>query len=769
MRASTADVPSAEVLGKSVDGIHQATLERAIGRIFAVYSVVLVLDFWFNSLAASGQLPGSVAADVLLSLVLLWQAALAFRRPLSQRDLSLLAAATAGLTLATRILAVPASPFVEQDVYLLAVPAAAAWAVWSRRLVAPIPLLLVVIASGLWAPGNEVAIEQSVTALATVTLGGVAARILRAAARKADEDAERMSQQLASQDAALAIEETERRAANVVHDDVLSVLRAVALEGQPLPWSVLAAKAQLAQSALARQVLADGRGFASLGPALQRQALEFSPALNVSCQIDGDLDVPAQVGEALKGATGEALRNVAAHAGVPEATVTGRNDGSGVVEVVVRDNGAGFDPKRVPPGSTGLRSSVRKRVQDSGGSAAVISAPGEGTAVILKWRPPEAATLGAVDSLAWARRIAPRPPQIFLGFMLPIFASSLVLLCLHWQDQRWQLAAVGVYLSLLGIAALSARCLSEVRMTGRLAVSMAAANTIAAALGSLAVAPGTTDSFANWVAGDTGIVIAAVYFVRGPAWGITTLAFDLAALAAALLDAGRAFAASAWLGILISPTIGGAGLAAGFVFAFRSLSRYTETQLAEGRERLRLQARAEAMSRVDSAALENARRVAGPVLALVASGRAPDATTRTAAALANATIRDELLAPGFLTTQLAERVRTARTAGASVTVDFARQEDATLVDTARRLLHAALADIDSSSAITLQVHSAVEGHPPLLIMHAHMRRPSDVSLRRLADECGALVSDLGDHELLVRLQPRTEQSLALPQNGDTAG
>jgi len=47
-----------------------------------------------------------------------------------------------------------------------------------------------------------------------------------------------------------------------------------------------------------------------------------------------------------------------------------------------------------------------------------------------------------------------------------------------------------------------------------------------------------------------------------------------------------------------------------------------------------------------------------------------------AAALANATLRDELLAPGFPTPALAERVRVARTAGALITVDFTRPGDA---------------------------------------------------------------------------------------------
>ncbi len=768
LTSAAADRGPPAVPGEPAAGVHQTTLERAFGRIFAVVAALLVLDFWFSSLTVSGQLPGSVAADVLLSLLLIWQSARALGRPPLQRDLNLLVAATGSLMLATRILAVPGSLFLDQTAYLLAVPGAAAWAVWSRRLVVPVPVLLIVLATGAWDSGGDLAVEQSVAALATVTLGGVAARLMRAAARHADKDAHRMSQQLASQDATLAAGEAERCAANAVHDDILSVLRAVAVDGQPLPRSILVAKAQLAQSALARQVPADGRGFASLGPALRIQAPGFAPELNVGCHIDGDLDVPASAAEALSGAVGEALRNVAAHAGVRDVTVAARGDGSGGLEVVVRDRGAGFDLAQVGPASTGLRNSVRRRLQDAGGSAEVISSPGEGTTVVLTWKPSEPAAAEAVDSLAWARRVAPRPRLIFLGFMLPILLSSLVFLCLRWQDQRWQPAAVAVYLGLLGVAPLCARCLSKVRMTRRAAVGLAAANTILAAVGSLAVAPGTTDAFAYWVAGDSGIVIAAVYFARGPVLGLTTLAFDLAALLAGLLATGSGIIAGAWLGIVTSPVIG-AGLAVGFLAAFRGLSKYTESQLAEYSERLRLQARAEAMSRADSAALENARRVAGPVLAQVTSGHALDATLRTAAALASATLRDELLAPGFLTVALAERVHAARTAGVRITVDFARQGDAALVEMARGLLAAALTDLDADGDVTLQVHPAAEGHAALLILHVRSRQSDQDALRRRAGECGALVSDLGDHEFLVRLQPGPEHAAVLPLNGDTAG
>ncbi len=158
---------------------------------------------------------------------------------------------------------------------------------------------------------------------------------------------------------------------------------------------------------------------------------------------------------------------------------------------------------------------------------------------------------------------------------------------------------------------------------------------------------------------------------------------------------------------------------------------------------------------MDSTALEDARYVAGPVLALVASGRALDAALRTDAALASATLRDKLLAPGLLTGALSERVRAARTAGARITVDFARQEDAALVHAARELLDAALADLAPGDDITLQVHPSTDEDPAvlMLILRARSLRSDHADLRRNAAEYGALISDLDDGKLLIRLEP----------------
>jgi len=521
--------------GQPAGAVHQTALERVFGRIFAVLVALFVVAFWFSSSAVSGQQPGSVAANLLLSVLLIWQAARGLRRPPSRRDLCVLAAAAGSLLLASRALAVPGSPFLNDAAYELVTPAAIAWAVWSDWLVVPVPVLLIVLATGAWQLRGDLPVEQAGAALAVVACTSWAARLMRAGARRADADANVRSRQMAEQDTALAAEEAERAAANAVHDDVLSVLRAVSLADPQVPWSLVVSKAGHARDALVRQ--------------LPRKA------------------------------HGEALR-------------------------------------------------------------------------------PRPASARALDPLPWARRMAAGPQLIFVGFMLPVLLFGLVSLGLRWHDMRWQAAAA----------------------------------------------------------------------------------------------------------VAFAPAVG-AGVAATMLVAFRGLSSRTESQLAEYRDRLRRQARAEAVSRVDNTALDYARRVAGPVLDVVISSPAPDPDLRIAAALASATLRDELLAPGFLTPPLADRVRATRTAGANIIIDFAPQPETGLVQTARELLAAALAGLDAGSHATLQVHPSARERPPLLILHVRSRQSDHAALRRQAAECGALISDLGDHEFLVRLQPRPGRS-AVPAPGE---
>jgi hypothetical protein len=124
-------------------------------------------------------------------------------------------------------------------------------------------------------------------------------------ARQADADADDLSRKMAAGDAAIAAEEAERRAANAVDDDVLSVLRAVGVADRPLPWSLVVIKAKGALDALARQVTGSRPGLADLGPALRRQASQVAAELDVRCDIDDGLDLPRSAVEALGAATGE--------------------------------------------------------------------------------------------------------------------------------------------------------------------------------------------------------------------------------------------------------------------------------------------------------------------------------------------------------------------------------------------------------------------------------------------------------------------------------
>ncbi len=754
---TAADRARPAVPGEPAGAVHQAVLERVLGRIFSVFAALILAAFWLSSVTLGGQQPGSVAADLLLSTLLIWQVLQALHQPPSRRDLYLLAATTAALLLASRALATSRSPFLDDAAYALVTPVAVAWGVWSARFVVAVPVLLVVLTTGVLNPGGDLPIEQAAGVLAFVACTSCAARFLRAGARQTDDDNSALSRRMAAQDAALAAEEAERGAANVLHDDVLSVLRAASVADLQVPWSVVVANARLAQDSLARQVPLHPSGFADLASKLRRQASQVAAELDVRCDIDGDLDMPVSAAEALTAATGEALRNVVAHAGARSVTLTARSTGPGGVTVSVSDNGVGFDPARVGPASTGLRNSIQARLADASGRAEIISSPGRGTTVVLTWNPPQPTTVPVFDPLSWARRLAPRPQLIFAGFMLPILLYSLIVLCLHWQDMRWPAAAAAVFGGLLGIAVLCARYLSKVQMARSAAVVLTVTNTVLAVMGTLAVAPGTADPYAYGIAAGSGILITVVYLLRGPISGLTTLALDVAALTAGLLVTGRAVSPGDWVSILAGPAVG-AGVAAGLLAAFRSLTRYTELQLAENREQLRRQARAEAIRRVDSALVEYARHIARPVLDLIVSTQKPDPAVRMAAALANATLRDELLAPGFLTSALAEQVRAARIAGARVTLDFARGGDAALVEPARQFLAAALSDSGAGDDVTLQVHPSAEAHPALLILHLRGSRPGHAALRRSASEYGALVSELGNRELLVRLQPASEHT-----------
>jgi signal transduction histidine kinase len=102
--------------------------------------------------------------------------------------------------------------------------------------------------------------------------------------------------------------------------------------------------------------------------------------------MTGDLAVLGVLGplraEALDDAVAQCLINVARHAGVLEAELAVGLAG-GEVTVAVMDSGVGFDESEVPEDRIGLRTSIRARIEQEGGSVRLWSTKGIGTTIVL--------------------------------------------------------------------------------------------------------------------------------------------------------------------------------------------------------------------------------------------------------------------------------------------------------------------------------------------------------------------------------------------------
>ncbi|WP_010293612.1 ATP-binding protein, partial [Streptomyces sp. SA3_actF] len=102
----------------------------------------------------------------------------------------------------------------------------------------------------------------------------------------------------------------------------------------------------------------------------------------------------AHAARELTAAVAAALDNVARHAGEDARAWLLVEDETDAVLVTVRDDGPGIPEGRLAEaaeqGRLGVAQSIRGRLADLGGTAALLSVPGQGTEVELRLpRPPE--------------------------------------------------------------------------------------------------------------------------------------------------------------------------------------------------------------------------------------------------------------------------------------------------------------------------------------------------------------------------------------------
>lgn len=121
--------------------------------------------------------------------------------------------------------------------------------------------------------------------------------------------------------------------------------------------------------------------FSALEVAIHRQS-EL-----VQVEIEGSTDhlVPGEVADAVAESSLQALTNALNHAGADSTVQVFLKGTAKGFKIVVKDNGRGFRPSRVPKNRLGLRLSIVGRVQAVGGKVFIDSKIGVGTNVIIEW------------------------------------------------------------------------------------------------------------------------------------------------------------------------------------------------------------------------------------------------------------------------------------------------------------------------------------------------------------------------------------------------
>lgn len=226
---------------------------------------------------------------------------------------------------------------------------------------------------------------NSASYFANTVVAWLVARQLRSSGR----DADRNRAEAVARADELAQERERARHARLLHDRILQTLETLA-RGDWLPDATV--RGHLSAEASWLRALVEGTPLDrpdDLLTALQTVVqLWARTGLRVdfnSTQLHDAVDwrkkLRAPLVEALADATGEALANVAKHAGVDSATV-GVTVTDGELIVSILDHGRGFDQTTARRG-IGLDQSITMRMNSVGCQAQVNSAPGSGTYVEL--------------------------------------------------------------------------------------------------------------------------------------------------------------------------------------------------------------------------------------------------------------------------------------------------------------------------------------------------------------------------------------------------
>jgi len=524
------------------------------------------------------------------------------------------------------------------------------------------------------------------------------------------EAATRSSRAADARGAARAARAVERHAIDaLVHDSVISTLLVAGLGRDDK-----AAVSRQAASTLDKldslslpaefEVVARSRVWARL----EALTTDLAPAAILSTELHLDRMIPVRAGDAVVGAVGEALRNSLASAGVGHRhpvtrRVTVRPSGGGI-QVLVSDDGAGFEPSLVPEERLGIAQSIVGRMKRvDGGTAAVRSRPGQGTEVLITWIPPAALTHPSAaarrrpavdadesvsDPVAPAsagregepRRSADDPRRVSVAAtlgpssglargVLALFIGVHALLAVA-DSQHMGLLPFGVGVDLLALLAVSAAGLWSIlpardpfphsRTLGILALCA-----VAMGLMFQHVSPLDERPYAHWALGAVTLVLV-VLVARGRLGWVWV---GYAALAVATMIWGLVYGLAIADGVgLIIRHAGTLLVGTMFAVALRRSGRRLNLLMWEDGQRAASKAASDEVAEERAAQLARINKLARPILERLVVPPRLSSAEQAECLLVEGSLRDAIRARGLFTEPIISATRAARSRGVEVTL-----------------------------------------------------------------------------------------------------
>jgi signal transduction histidine kinase len=299
-----------------------------------------------------------------------------------------------------------------QSVFLLFIVSPQIWLLSDRpRDAVPLSFLLLfaVGTAQLWSAGWSVAafwdiLPWMVISLAVSLLLGIwIDRVTTQSQQRAEliEQVEAARDELAEAHHTAGVMAERERIAREIHDTLAQGMTSIVMLSQTASVELSRGTADAVAGRLAaiedtaRENLAEARALvaaftpvaltgATLGEVLQRQGERFAAETGVDVQVTLDMAddevaaLPQGQQVVLLRAAQESLANVRKHAGATRVLITLGLSADGVA-IVISDDGTGFEPL-APATGYGL-AAMRGRVEESGGTVQVDSAPGRGTRV----------------------------------------------------------------------------------------------------------------------------------------------------------------------------------------------------------------------------------------------------------------------------------------------------------------------------------------------------------------------------------------------------